>query len=415
MALRRIEVCYTWRPRSPSPEQSVEAPVVGVYREHLHLAEARLSGVLTKYRGTHDGSSGGSLRVSHGAGQAGDHAPAVLSSFPGEAGTLNSSATSPSATSRVPSSESIRAAESASTGRDMSCSASRIVTRSYPPAAELGGVRDGEPHSIIHASPFCIPASSADGVRVEIDTVHVDVGVRLRHGDARPAGAARHIDDPRCRFAPKPHVYVDDRRQPFVPSKLMNRGRLHPPGLRAPMAAAARFQPEMPPPAGEASDRRERSRGRYKPHIGCRRGLRVRGCAPAAASTGERVVPPAGRRPRASHSRRAALATPARTARWFQSVRQALRRWPHHFRPVPDTARVVHRDRSCRAPTPHWRTTAHATHLRDQRLGENLRRQVPLPLPWHLYTGQAWSGAEGARRGSMSSPVDVVRRGLALC
>ena len=56
--------------RSSSPEQSVEAPVVGVYRENLHLAEARLEGVVTKHRGTHDGSGGCSLRVSHGAGQA---------------------------------------------------------------------------------------------------------------------------------------------------------------------------------------------------------------------------------------------------------------------------------------------------------------------------------------------------------
>jgi hypothetical protein len=67
---------------SPSPEQSVEAPVVGVYGEDLHIAEARLEGVLTKQRGTHDGSGRCGLGVSHGAGQAGDNAPAVLISFP---------------------------------------------------------------------------------------------------------------------------------------------------------------------------------------------------------------------------------------------------------------------------------------------------------------------------------------------
>src|SRR5215207_4137584 len=67
-------------PGSPSLEQSVEAPVIGVYRENFHLAEPRLEGVLTKRRGTHNGSGGCRLRVSHGARQAGDHAPAVLSS-----------------------------------------------------------------------------------------------------------------------------------------------------------------------------------------------------------------------------------------------------------------------------------------------------------------------------------------------
>jgi hypothetical protein len=37
-----------------SPEQSVEAPVVGVDRDNLYLAEAGLKGVLTKHRGSHD-------------------------------------------------------------------------------------------------------------------------------------------------------------------------------------------------------------------------------------------------------------------------------------------------------------------------------------------------------------------------
>jgi hypothetical protein len=50
-------------PGSPSPEQSVEAPVVGMYRENLHLAEARLDGVLTKHRGTHDSSGRRGLRM----------------------------------------------------------------------------------------------------------------------------------------------------------------------------------------------------------------------------------------------------------------------------------------------------------------------------------------------------------------
>jgi len=51
-----------------SPQQSVEAPVVGVYRENLYLAEARLASVPTKHRGTHDGAGCCCLRISHGAG-----------------------------------------------------------------------------------------------------------------------------------------------------------------------------------------------------------------------------------------------------------------------------------------------------------------------------------------------------------
>src|SRR4029450_1633033 len=81
---RGVEVCYARATRSPSPEQSVEAPVVGVYRENLHPAESRLEGVLTKHRGTHDGTGSCSLRVPHGAGQAGNHTPAVLGAFPRE-------------------------------------------------------------------------------------------------------------------------------------------------------------------------------------------------------------------------------------------------------------------------------------------------------------------------------------------
>jgi hypothetical protein len=38
---------------------------------------------------------------------------------------------------------------------------------------------------------------------VEIDAVHINVGVRLRHSDAPPAGATRHVNDPRWRFGPK--------------------------------------------------------------------------------------------------------------------------------------------------------------------------------------------------------------------
>jgi hypothetical protein len=59
-------------------------------------------------------------------------------------------------------------------------------------SAEVGGVGDGEPHSISHASLLDAPASGADGIVVEIEAVHGDVWVRLGHGDARPAGAARH-------------------------------------------------------------------------------------------------------------------------------------------------------------------------------------------------------------------------------
>jgi hypothetical protein len=45
-----------------------------------------------------------------------------------------------------------------------------------------------------------VPASGTDGVVVQIDAVHGDVRVRLGHGDARPAGAACHIEDPRRRL-----------------------------------------------------------------------------------------------------------------------------------------------------------------------------------------------------------------------
>src|SRR5512133_325479 len=135
----------------------------------------------------------------------------------GEAGTVNTSATSPSTTSTVPSSASTRrAALSASTGRAMSCRASKIVTRSYPPTPPRSSrIGDAEHHSISGAGPLGVHASGADGVVVEVEAIHVDVGIRLGHCDARPAGAAGHVEDPRWRFGPKPHVDVDNRRKPF--------------------------------------------------------------------------------------------------------------------------------------------------------------------------------------------------------
>ena len=144
--------------------------------------------------------------------------------------------------------------------------------------------------------------------------------------------------------------------------------------------AAARSQPETPPPAVEARDRRGRCRRPCKPRIGHRRDLPRRGCAPAATSTGERVVRPAGRRPRAAHSRRGAQATPARTVRWFQCVRPAATRWPHRFLRVPDTARVVHQDKWCRAPTrlEHCRTAAPATPPSGQQRAPDPRQHAPV-------------------------------------
>jgi hypothetical protein len=77
---RFIRGCGHWASKRRAPQklitcgvgssrkQSVEAPVVGVYGENLYLAEAGLKGVLTKQRGTHDGSGCRGLRVSHGAG-----------------------------------------------------------------------------------------------------------------------------------------------------------------------------------------------------------------------------------------------------------------------------------------------------------------------------------------------------------
>ena len=79
-------------------------------------------------------------------------------------------------------------------------------------SAEVGGVGDGEPHSISHASLLDAPASGAEGIVVEIEAVHGDVWVRLGHGDARPAGAARHVENPRWRLGPQPYVDIDARR-----------------------------------------------------------------------------------------------------------------------------------------------------------------------------------------------------------
>ena len=144
--------------------------------------------------------------------------------------------------------------------------------------------------------------------------------------------------------------------------------------------AAERSQPETPPPAVEARDRRGRCRRPCKPRIGHRPDLPRRGRAPAATSTGERVVRPAGRRPRAAHSRRGAQATPARTVRWFQCVRPAATRWPHRLLRVPDTARVVHQDKWCRAPTrlEHCRTAAPATPPSGQQRAPDPRQHAPV-------------------------------------
>ena len=153
----------------------------------------------------------------------------------GEAGTVNSSATSPSTTSSVPSSAIIcRAALSAATGRDMSCKASKIVTRSYPPCSgEVGGVGDGKPHSISHTGPLGVPPSGADGIVVQIDAVHSDVWIRLGHSDARPAGAACHVADPRWRFGPEPQVDVDNRREPFCAKQVDQSSAAGPGQLRS--------------------------------------------------------------------------------------------------------------------------------------------------------------------------------------
>jgi hypothetical protein len=213
-------------PGSPSPEQSVEAPVVGVHRENLNLAEAGLEGVLTKYRGTHNGSGGCGLRVSHGTGKARDHAPAVCNSFQRGGGDRELLGDQPVDHQQDP-----------VLGKHLSGCAeyvngSRHIMQGLEdhhkvvPArsAQVGGVSDGERHSISHASPFGVPASSANGVMVEIEAIHGDAGVRLSHCDARPTGAARHVENTRRRFGPKARLDVDNRREPFGAKQIDEHG-----------------------------------------------------------------------------------------------------------------------------------------------------------------------------------------------
>jgi hypothetical protein len=204
------------------------------------------------------------------------------------------------------------------------------------------------------------------------------VRLRLGHGDARPAGAACHIEDPRWRFGSKPTVDVDNCREPFCAKQVDEpRPGLARPGPPVPTAAvAARFQRGTPPLAAEASDRHGRCRRRWRPRNGDRRGLRGRRCALGATSTGARAVPPAGRRLRATHSRRAAQATPAHTAQRFQYVRPAATRWRDRSWRAPDTARVARQDKWCKAPRhpKHRRTAAHATRLSGQPWAADLRQ-----------------------------------------
>jgi hypothetical protein len=83
---------------------------------------------------------------------------------------------------------------------------------------------------------------------------------------------------------------------------------------------------------------------------------------------------------RPARMRRGAQATPARTVRWFQCVRQAAMTWPHRLLRVPDTARVVHQDKWCRAPTrlQHCRTAASATPPSDQQRAPDPRQHAPV-------------------------------------
>jgi hypothetical protein len=74
------------------------------------------------------------VRIIHRAGQTRHDAPSVRVPILGRCRCVNSGSTSSSATTTNPLLERIRRiARSASTGRDMSWSASKIVTRSYPP------------------------------------------------------------------------------------------------------------------------------------------------------------------------------------------------------------------------------------------------------------------------------------------
>jgi hypothetical protein len=102
-----------------------------------------------------------------------------------------------------------------------------------PCSGEVGGVGDGKPHSISHTGPLGVPPSGADGIVVQIDAVHSDVGIRLGHSDARPAGAACHVADPRWRFGPEPQVDVDNRREPFCAKQVDQSSTAGPGQLRA--------------------------------------------------------------------------------------------------------------------------------------------------------------------------------------
>jgi hypothetical protein len=62
-------------------------------------------------------------------------------------------------------------------------------------SAEVGGVGDGEPHSISHASLLDAPASGADGIVVEIEAVHSDVSVCHGLWRCSTTGAARHVEN----------------------------------------------------------------------------------------------------------------------------------------------------------------------------------------------------------------------------
>jgi hypothetical protein len=57
--------------------------------------------------------------------------------------------------------------------------------------------------------------------------------IRLGHSDARPAGAACHVADPRWRFGPEPQVDVDNRREPFCAKQVDQSSAAGPGQLRS--------------------------------------------------------------------------------------------------------------------------------------------------------------------------------------
>jgi hypothetical protein len=181
------------------------------------------------------------------------------------------------------------------------------------------------------------------------------LGYARGQSDARPAGAASHVQDPRRRFGPKPHVDVDNRRKPFSAKQIDEPG---PVGLRPALGLPWQGRRRVPNPkrlhhpwksATGADD--VDARVSLVSDIGpiCQDGDVLRR-QPIPAS---QWVRPAGRRPRAAHSRRGAQATPAHTVQWFQCVRPAATRWPHRLLRVPDTARVVHQDNGVELQRPH--------------------------------------------------------------